>query len=62
MSRCLFPFGNIIFTAKEKPQNAIDFLLFLLSHPFREFLLQLFLAGQVKLVFAGVNVGIFWEG
>jgi hypothetical protein len=43
-------------------RTAIGFLLFQLSHPFREFLLQFFLAGQIELVFAGVNVGIFGKG
>lgn len=38
-------------------------LLNLLSIPFRELLLQLlFVAGQVELVFAGVNVGVLKKG
>jgi hypothetical protein len=42
-------------------RNAIGFLFFLLSHPFRELLLQFLFAGQVELVFTGVNVGVFGE-
>jgi len=34
----------------------------LFSHPFHKLLLQLFFAGQVKLIFAGVNVSVFGKG
>ena len=43
-------------------RNAIGYLLFLLSHPFRGLLFQFLFAGQVELVFAGVNVGVFGKG
>ncbi len=34
----------------------------LISHPFHKFLLQFLFAGQVELVFAGVNVRVFGKG
>ena len=42
--------------------DIIGYLLFLLSHPFRGLLFQFLFAGQVELVFAGVNVGVFGKG
>jgi len=45
--------------AREQFFHTSFFLSALLSCPFHKFLLQFFFAWQVKLVFAGVNVGVF---
>ena len=48
--------------ARERFFQTLFFLSTLLSCPFNKFLLQFFFAWQVKLVFAGVNVGVFGKG
>jgi RHS repeat-associated protein len=45
--------------AREQFFHTSFFLSSLLSCPFHKFLLQFFFAWQVKLVFAGVNIGVF---
>jgi hypothetical protein len=48
--------------ARERFFQTLFFLSALLICPFNKFLLQFFFAWQVKLVFAGVNVGVFGKG